>query len=71
MLPAYFLTLKQFRAGFEKKELNAQLLLMLLVVQLSLLYKLTTLTDNKKKNYMSEPSMLLSPAFVAAKFLIS
>jgi len=33
MLPAYFLTLKQFRAGFEKKELNAQLLLMLFVVR--------------------------------------
>jgi len=33
MLQAYFLTLKQFRAGFEKKKTNAQLLLMLLVAQ--------------------------------------
>jgi len=50
MLPAYFLTLKQFRAGFERKELNALLLLMLFVVQLSLKNKLSTPKVLEKEN---------------------
>ncbi len=57
MLPAYFLTLKQFRAGFEKKELNVQLLLRLLVVYISLKEKHFNLQRPKKskeKTYNSE-----------------